>query len=408
MTQYFIQRFDYQINPIFNEHDNSLFSDSDNISIYESIQRIDNWVAIYIQEKPLVKRAEVDAAIARYVNDIRVVIHARSNAGTLLRQALDACLNEAHDYVHRFMNFSDSPSYQVKQNKEAPYDLAKYTQLKQQGFCEYQLPATEAFEIYRKQQLEEARNKYAGLEDWRGGNWEGYDQTEGYHILKNFILDQHILEMVSAYKGKEMEFKYIAWDYNHHRQQWFKNVNGVAKRSQTNYYHFDAEPNVAKMMIYLTDVQAGDGPFRFVKGSHALARSVFTIGLHYGVDAKLNPLVEAPPSLYRRNAFNYNRSLLMQLPHAFLGSTHFGDDLVEGSALSRYLLENTEVFTRKAGAGIVFDGYLGVHAGGNPIDGERLAVQIGFIQKKPVQLKTKKNVSIIERGKRYLKKKLNG
>ena len=185
-------------------------------------------------------------------------------------------------------------------------------------------------------------------------------------------------------------------------------MNGVAKRSQTNYYHFDAEPNVAKMMIYLTDVQAGDGPFRFVKGSHALARSVFTIGLHYGVDAKLNPLVEAPPSLYRRNAFNYNRSLLMQLPHAFLGSTHFGDDLVEGSALSRYLLENTEVFTRKAGAGIVFDGYLGVHAGGNPIDGERLAVQIGFIQKKPVQLKTKKNVSIIERGKRYLKKKLKG
>ncbi|MBU3676261.1 MAG: hypothetical protein FGM54_03640 [Chitinophagaceae bacterium] len=409
ITQHFIQQFDYSVNPIFSEHTERVFSDADNIAIYEQIRRIDFWVDVYLTEKHLVKKTQIEQTIQKSVQAIRVILHARTQTESLLRQAVDVCLEEAHQYVLRLMQFSEYPSYSYKSGQAVSFDTDRYNHMVQHGYCEYQLPETTAFKQYCQLQMEEARMKYRDTDDWRGANWEGYDKTEGYQILKNFILDQHILDLVSAYKGKEMEFKYIAWDYNHHRQLWFKNVNGVEKRSPTNYYHFDADPNVAKMMIYLSDVNETDGPFRYVKGSHSLARSPFTIGLHYGVDAKVNPLVPAPFSRFRRNAFTHNRALLMQLPHAFLGSTHFGDDLVENSALSRYLLDNTVVFTRPAGAGIVFDGYLGVHAGGNPISGERLAVQVGFIQKKPkTSNNVQRNSSLFAKGKRFIKGQLLG
>jgi len=178
-----------------------------------------------------------------------------------------------------------------------------------------------------------------------------------------------------------MENKYLAWDYNHHSELWYKNGNGVSKISLTNYYHLDAKPEVAKMMVYHSDVSSEDGSFRYVAGSHRLHRSLFITGLHLGVDKKVNGLVDGPPTLYNRNAFTLKRDLLIQFPKAFLGSTHFGDDLIEGSDLSSYLIKNTVSFLGKAGKCIVFDGYLGVHAGGNPSSGERLAVQVGYIQK---------------------------
>jgi hypothetical protein len=409
MTDYFIQRFDYMSHPHFNPFVGKVFSDADNILIYESINRIDTVVAMYIQDESSMPFSLVDKAIKKEVDIIRSLVHQRTDAVSMLRKALDICIQGGYDYVIRLIQFKTESGSVIKRASSPQYDVDKLTHLQKHGYCEYQLPQTDAFVNYCQQQMSEAREKFKGRDDWRGANWEGYDQTEGYRLLKNYILDQHILDMVSDYKGREMEFKYLAWDYNHHRQTWFKNVNGIAERSPTNYYHFDAEPHVAKMMIYLSDVTEADGPFRFVKGSHSLGRSSFIIGLHHTMDFAINRLVSSEVGLFARHAFMSGRELIMQFPHAFIGSTHFGDDLMMDSPLSRYLLDNTVVFTRKAGAGIVFDGYLGVHAGGNPTSGERLAVQIGFIQKKPKKVNSEPmKRSVIKRGMTYIKKKIVG
>ncbi|MGI9192490.1 MAG: hypothetical protein ACR2IL_10240 [Chitinophagaceae bacterium] len=405
MARHFIQNFDYEVNPIFNVHTERAFTSSDNIAIYEHIKHIDNWIEIYLTDKKFVSRTIIESRIAQEVNHIRKITHARSTPDTLLRKALDVCLDESQKYVIRFLDLKDYPTSVTFQEGQSKFDESKYFHMVENGYCEYQLPDTEAFRNFCQKQLEEARVTYEGRDDWRGATWEGFQQSEGYSIVKNFILDQHILDLVSAYKGKEMSLNYISWDYNHHRQTWFKNVNGVERRSPTNYYHFDAHPHGAKMLVYLTDVKIGDGPFRIVKGSNCMSRSTFTIGLHSAIDRHVNPMIPAPPGHFRRAAFTYDRSLLMKLPHAFLGSTHFGDDLVEDSVLTKYLLDNTVVFTRKAGSVIVFDGYLGVHAGGNPLDGERLAIQAGFIQEKPATPK-KKQRTLMQRGKSFLKRKL--
>jgi hypothetical protein len=73
------------------------------------------------------------------------------------------------------------------------------------------------------------------------------------------------------------------------------------------------------------------------------------------------------------------RRNLLTLPAALRGSTHFGDDLLDGSHLSDALLEREHVFTGPAGTVVMFDGSRGIHRGGQPgKGGARWAVQIAF------------------------------
>jgi hypothetical protein len=61
------------------------------------------------------------------------------------------------------------------------------------------------------------------------------------------------------------------------------------------------------------------------------------------------------------------------------GSTHFGDDLLDGSYLSDALLEREHAFTGPAGTVVMFDGSQGIHRGGQVgKGGARWAVQIAF------------------------------
>jgi hypothetical protein len=182
------------------------------------------------------------------------------------------------------------------------------------GYCEYSIPMTNAFVSYRDVQLVEARAMYAGRDDWRGIQFEGYRRTEGCKLILRSICASGIPELVSEYKRADMELRYIGWGYHHHRQTWFKNINGVAHRSATNYYHLDAEPDMVKMIVYLTDVGEGDGPFRYVKKSHRLPRSFFRFGLHLGAETRANSMIEGPSGNYCRNLFSHGRSLLMQFP----------------------------------------------------------------------------------------------
>jgi hypothetical protein len=83
-----------------------------------------------------------------------------------------------------------------------------------------------------------------------------------------------------------------------------------------------------------------------------------------------------------KNIFIDDIDVLASFPDSFVGSTHFGDYLDKDSILAQYLIQNTVDFTRKSGSAILFNGNLGVHAGGNPISGDRLIVQFGFQNKR--------------------------
>ena len=112
-----------------------------------------------------------------------------------------------------------------------------------------------------------------------------------------------------------------------------------------------------------------------------LARSLTKFVLHLSLDRNVNKHLYGvnKPEI---NIFIDDMDFLRSFPNSFVGSTHFGDYLDRDSIFSQYLLQNTVDFTRKSGSAILFNGNLGVHAGGNPISGDRLIVQFGFQNKR--------------------------
>lgn len=206
--------------------------------------------------------------------------------------------------------------------------------------------------------------------------------------IQRALHSKGIVSAVSHYMGCEMEWLYAALDFSHPCQNWYKNcyVDSDLPTAKTVYMHFDADPDIVKAMLYLSDVDAASGPFRYVRGSHRWRRSPFLFALHKGFDmeqTKSFPMeadrLDYKLGYYRPRFFlKDHRRDLLTLPSAFRGTTHFGDDIVDESDLSRRLLAGEDTFLGPPGTLIVFDGSAGIHRGSQVERGERWAVQIAL------------------------------
>jgi len=196
-------------------------------------------------------------------------------------------------------------------------------------------------------------------------------------------------KLAEAYLGKPVEFCYAALDHAHDGQNWYESCYADVglETAQTVYMHFDADCDIVKAMLYLQDVGETDGSFRFVTGSHRWERPHFATAVQLGFDSASTqefPMTEDRLDYqlgYYRPRFKLaeHRRNLLALPAALRGSTHFGDDLADGSPLSDMLLEREHVFTGPAGTVVMFDGSRGIHRGGQAKKGgARWAVQIAL------------------------------
>lgn len=206
--------------------------------------------------------------------------------------------------------------------------------------------------------------------------------------IQRALQSKGIVSAVSHYMGCEMEWLYAALDFSHDRQNWYKGcyADSALPTAKTVYMHFDADPDIVKAMLYLSNVDAASGPFRYVRGSHRWRRSPFLFALHKGFDmeqTKSFPMevdgLDYKLGYYRPRFFlKDHRRDLLTLPSAFRGTTHFGDDIVDESDLSRRLLSCEETFLGPPGTLIVFNGSAGIHRGSQVERGERWAVQIAM------------------------------
>ena len=260
--------------------------------------------------------------------------------------------------------------------------------LRENSFSNYRIPEAnmEKFKAYADQILNELRSKYDGSITWRGANPLSVYEGLGNVMRKSFEKDG-IADIFSEYKQQDMVLYYLSVDYSHERQNWWRGCYkdiGLCD-SSTNYMHFDNDPEVCKMMINLTDVGPESGPTGIVTGSNNWQAPFFQNQLFFALDRYSSKnIFPITPDNYYRPLYKSHRQLFMNLPELFRGSSHFGDDLLDGSETSEHLLNNEVKLIADAGNGILFDGNRGIHRGSTVHSGERLAAQVAFIDKTKV------------------------
>lgn len=210
-------------------------------------------------------------------------------------------------------------------------------------------------------------------------------------ILERFFERQGILKGLKGYVGSHVEFAGFSLEYSHDKQKWWRGLYADIglPDAKTAYMHYDHGSRDPKAIVALSDVSEETGPTGYVKGSHLADRSGF---LHTMVKS-LDHCFRSDPSLpyettYYRNRFSkveYRREFLEQ-PAAFRACSHFGDDILDDTPLSRELLSKEVKVTRNVGNCIVFDGNYGIHRGAMVRNGERFVFQIVFNIAPPLPL----------------------
>jgi hypothetical protein len=193
-----------------------------------------------------------------------------------------------------------------------------------------------------------------------------------------------VLDVLSHFKQTRMAIMGTGLEYSRPGQIWHADVYsdiGLAE-GPLKYFHTDQADHLPKAMIYATAVSNENGPTGVIRESNTWERSEFLFRAYKGLDR----LTVGRYGRYVRGA-EYRavarspelRRIFMQLPTAFQGSSHFGDDILPESPMTQRLLSQEQDFLSvDRGQVLVFDGGRTLHRGSLVREGERVAMQVAF------------------------------
>lgn len=207
-------------------------------------------------------------------------------------------------------------------------------------------------------------------------------------LLDQLFRDEGVYEALSAYKGSAVAFTSFSLEYSHERQSWWRGcyTDIGLPPAKTTYMHYDYGCRYPKAIVTLSEVRPENGPTSFIPGSHRYPRSEFSHTFVKALDYQFwRTFGENPDAGYHRKQFSEPRyrKYFLALPQGLRGCSHFGEDVLDGSALSEELLANERQVTSDVGDGVVFDGDYGIHRGARVMQGERLVFQVIFTVREP-------------------------
>jgi hypothetical protein len=223
--------------------------------------------------------------------------------------------------------------------------------------------------------------------------------------LRKLVRDCGADKVIESYVGSDVVVG-AGIELSHATQKWDENIyqaEGVPL-SKLRYLHTDESPFVPKAMLYLTPVGPESGPTSFIPGSNRVRRSEFQQTFFKAFDRittdRFLPVTGGRYRPFFRRA--ETRELLMALPRLLRGTSHFGDDIVNGEPMEIELSRLETAFFDTSGASLcLFDGARTLHRGSNIRQGERIAVQLIFEPRleKRARLKARGVEGVLQRAR---------
>jgi hypothetical protein len=205
------------------------------------------------------------------------------------------------------------------------------------------------------------------------------------NFLNREFDSQGVLAAVSSYMGQRTRVMGIALELSVSSAGWWKSrFKGLARAPNTLYAHVDESIVFPKSIVYLSPVNESNGPtsvYPAVFDSLSLHPLQAIVGRVVGnVGSRPESLLTSHYEKQYHQAMSSElfRRHFMRLPGAIRFNSHFGWDVLPGSAVEALLERSERPLTGPAGTYVVFDGARLVHRGGLLQRGERVALQVIF------------------------------
>jgi hypothetical protein len=185
-----------------------------------------------------------------------------------------------------------------------------------------------------------------------------------FEVIEAVFTACGVLATASAYLGRPARLVDVNPQINDASDDFWRRIfpDGAATPPATAYLHRDASGGDLKAIIYLSDVGADNGPFGYVIGSHTIAPLPADDHICETNDA--NGLAATDPE---------SRRLFAALPESWRQKGAVGNDLIDGTAPSRALLDSLWSIAAPRGSTVLFD-TKGMHRGGMVTVGERRVI----------------------------------
>jgi hypothetical protein len=190
------------------------------------------------------------------------------------------------------------------------------------------------------------------------------------------------MEIGQANRKKPIEIDSFSLHYAHAGQDWYRNCYADVGLSTAKlaYLHYDRDATCLKVLTYLNPVHEGAGAFGFVRGSGQWQRSEFGFALRNFLMPALDQYFPVRDSGNYYRAFFSDpeaRRVMLSLPPALHGSSHYGDDIVDGTQWHQQVASALTPITGETGC-VLFDGGRGLHIGGITNTEPRWAIQLNL------------------------------
>jgi len=226
-------------------------------------------------------------------------------------------------------------------------------------------------------------------------------------ILNKEFSQSGVLVSLDPIVNRKMKVIGVAYELSVAGSNWWKPKIASSKLSKTLYAHVDRGVDAPKAIVYLTNVNAQNGPTMCYPQAYAelkmtglqdfVGRCIETVGR--SIDSPLRSLYQFSGPVMDSEEF---RRHFMKLPSSMRFNSHFGWDVEPHSQLEDFLLSKETKVLGPAGTTLVFDGARLLHRGGLIEEGERIVLQVIFGHVN-LRTKSKQMVNLVKRTIRKAK-----